>query len=124
MHKPLPLLASVLILLGLLGHHLHHPMLPDYPAPAAVQVTASAPGVAGSALRVVDHDALVDFEVEVCVPGGQVAHMAAAHPGDIGVLPPDVHRDVVDPAPSVVSAWLVPSLPPDVLRAFLQVFLN
>ncbi len=126
MHKPMPLLAIVLILLGLLGHHLHHPVLPDppTPAPVAVHVADSAPDAAGSALRIMDHGALVEIDVEVCVPGGQGPHMAATGPGDVAVPSPDVRGDIVYPALSVVPAWSVPALAPDVFRAFLQVFLN
>lgn len=126
MHKPFPLLASVLILLGLLGHHFHSPVLPDHAAaaPAAVHVADSAPGATGSTLRIVDHGALLDIDVEVCVPGGQASHLAVTGASDVAILPVAVHGEVVYPAPSATPAWLVPAFPPDILRAFLQVYLN
>lgn len=116
----------MLILLGLVGHHLHNPVLPDHPAQTltVAHVTDNAPGTAGSALRIIDHGAAHDIDVEVCVPGGQVPHMVTTGPGDIAVLPVAVQGDVVRPAPSDAPAWLVPALAPDVLRALLQVFLN
>lgn len=122
MHKPLPLLASVLILLGLLGHHLHQPA--DAARAEPPQAVAPLAGASHAGLRIIDHGAVPDVDVEVCVPGGQVSHQAVTGSSTVAVLPAAVHGAAIHPDLDGMPAWLVPALPPDVLRAFLQVYLN
>jgi hypothetical protein len=117
-----PLLTTMIILVSLLAHHIHAPV-------------ATAGVLAGTAidehmhhgvqeLQVIDHGMLDEIQPELCTIGDTVPPAPTGQQGQIPALAPDAgaaafHRE----APSATS-WEAPVFPPDVLRAYLQVFLN
>ena len=122
MRRLSPLLISMIILASLLAHHMHAPAamagMPAQPV-AAAQVHHGVPE-----LQVIDHGMLDDIVPTLCVVGEQAPPPVPAGHGQAALLSAESRGEATLPAPSVVSSWETPSVPPDVLRALLQVFLN
>lgn len=117
-----PLLISMIILASLLAHHVHAPV-----AEAGMPAEPVASGHAHHALpelQVIDHGALDDIVPELCVVGEQAPPPMAGGHGHAVLLSAESRSEIVLPEPSFVPPWDAPSIAPDVLRAFLQVFLN
>ena len=122
MRRLSPLLISMIILASLLAHHMHAPAamagMPAEPV-AAAQVHHGVPE-----LQVIDHGALDEVVPELCVVGEQLSPPMPGGQGQAALISAESHGEAILPVPSVIPSWETPSVPPDVLRALLQVFLN
>lgn len=117
-----PLLTTIIILVSLLAHHIHAPV-------ATAGVMAETAGVENrhhgvQELQVVDHGMLDDVVPELCTIGDTVPPAPAGHQGHVPALAPDTGAAAFSREAPSATNWEVPVVPPDVLRAWLQVFLN
>lgn len=122
MRRLSPLLISMIILASLLAHHVHAPV-----AEAGMPAEPVATGHVHQGLQelqVIDHGALDDIVPELCVVGEQAPPPMSGGHGQAALLSAESRGEAILPAQSVVPSWETPSVPPDVLRALLQVFLN
>lgn len=122
MHRFSPLLISMIVLASLLAHHVHGPVaMADAPAPA---VTAGHLHHGVQALQVIDHGALDDIVPELCTIGDPATPAFATLQGHVAVALASSGVPFVQLEPASAPIWETPVSPPDVLRAFLQVYLN
>jgi hypothetical protein len=122
MRRLSPLLISMILLASLLAHHVHAPVAAAGMPTEPVAATHVHDGM--TELQVIDHGALDEIVPELCVVGEQVAPSLSGGDGQAALLSAEIRAEALLPAPPIVSSWEAPFLPPDVLRALLQVFLN
>ena len=118
-----PLLISMIILASLLAHHVHAPVAEaGMPAEPVASEHVYHDGL--QKLQVIDHGALDDIVPELCVVGEQVSAPVSGNHGQAALISAESRGEAILPSSSVIPVWETPSVPPDVLRALLQVFLN
>jgi hypothetical protein len=116
----------MLILVALLGHHIHTPGAASAAGSGVVvsEVAHQHEHAGVKALQIVDHAALDEIVPELCVVGEQAPPPVSGGHGQVALLSTEPRSEDMLPAPSFVPSWDAPSVAPDVLRALLQVFLN
>lgn len=123
-----PLLAITLILVTLLGHHVHGGASSvDTPTVSSLSATTSTTDHAHSGvkgLQVVQHGSLEEIIPELCTIGGQASTSPSSGPGHISFVLHEHRAEMADAVPATAPTWDEPAFPADVARAFLQVFLN
>lgn len=126
MRRLSPFLTSMLILVALLGHHIHNPGAASAAGSGAVvsEVAHTHEHTGVKALQVIDHATLDEIVPELCVVGEQAPPPVSGGQGQVALFPTEAHGASIMPALSFVPSWETPVTPPDVLRALLQVFLN
>jgi hypothetical protein len=117
-----PLLTTMIILVSLLAHHIHAPVATAGMLAETAGVDHMHHGV--QELQVVDHGMLDDVVPELCTIGDTVPPAPAGHQGHVPALAPDAGAAAFPTEAPSATSWEAPVFPPDVLRAYLQVFLN